>query len=313
MTWQTRPGANGPAIANAGNVQIGWLELDVTTAIVGEGELSFLLLPDAEDGADFDSRQGTNSPELIIVTDVPPEPGDGIEHIATTETYDSDGQGVRVDRPAGSAQGDLLVLFLHRTDDDLPLYVDGWTRVAECYKGDNPHDCGTEAMCTDWHNDDFCANFGPSGNGHDLAQSVFFRVVGADEPTSYVFDMNLDTSGHPGWAIVTALRGAATVDPVRDWDGVGCDRDANSVFPSVAGEPGDMVLLSQSFDDAIASANFGPPAGTELLGYTSQSDEAGFLFGGILTMSGPTGVMETTGPGGPNCKDALVSLTIRAR
>ncbi len=312
VTWESRPAPAGGAVANAGAVAIGWLELDVTSAIAGEGEISFLLLPEADDGADFDSRQGTNVPELVIVTDVPPE--GVIEHIGTTETYDSNGQEVVVERPAASAEGDLLVLILHRTDDDLPLFVDGWTRVAECYKGGNGDDCGTEATCTAWHDDtDYCAAFDGSGNGHDLAQSVFYRVVGPGEPTSYSFDMNLDTSGAPGWAILSALRGAATTDPVRDWAGTGCDADPNSVFPSVDGVAGDLVLLSQSFDDAIASENFTAPSGTELLGYVSMSDEAGFLFGGILAASGATGPMETGGVGGPGCKDALVSLVVRPR
>jgi len=72
-----------------------------------------------------------------------------------------------------------------------------------------------------------------------------------------------------------------------------------------------MVMLSQSFDDAIAQANFLPPPGTSDFGYVSQSDEAGFLFGGLVELGGETGEMATGGPGGPNCKDALVSLTIR--
>lgn len=313
VTWESRPSPVGDAVANAGDVANGWLELDVTTAIAGEGEISFLLVPEADDGADFDSRQGTNAPELVVVTDVPPEPGEGIEHVGTTESYDSNGQDVVVERPAESAEGDLLILILHRTDDDLPLFVDGWTRVAECFKGDNGDDCGTEATCTAWHDDDFCAAFADAGNGHDLAQSVFFRVVGASEPSSYSFDLNRDTTGPPGWAILIALRGAASTDPVRDWAGVGCDADENSVFPSVLGETGDMVLLSQSFDDAIASENFTAPPGTELLGYVSESDEAGFLFGGILEASGETGDLETGGPGGPGCKDALVSLTVVPR
>lgn len=237
-----------------------------------------------------------------------------IEHIGTTEAYDPDGQEVVIERPSASAEGDLLVLILHRTDDDLPLFVDGWTRVAECYKGDNAHDCGTEATCTTWHDDPaYCAAFDGSGDGHDLAQAVFYRVVGVGEPTAYSFDLNLDTTGAPGWAILTALRNAATTDPVRDWAGVGCDRDLNSVFPSVDGVAGDMVLLSQSFDDPTASESFTAPPGTELLGYVSMSDEAGFLFGGILGATGATGPMETGGPGGPGCKDALISLTVIPR
>nr|MCU0677753.1 hypothetical protein [Myxococcota bacterium] len=145
------------------------------------------------------------------------------------------------------------------------------------------------------------------------AQAVFYRAVGSREPSSYRFDLNRDSTGHPGWAILTALRGAATRDPVRDWSGVGCDRDDDSLFPSVQGAPGDMLLLSQSFDDAVARERFLPPPGTELFGYVSRSDEAGFLFGGLVTTRGSTGTKRTGGPGASSCKDALVSLTIVAR
>ncbi len=240
------------------------------------------------------------------------EPPSGIVHIGTEGTYDADGQGLALARPPESLPGDLLVLVLHRTDDELPLYVEGWTRVAECYKRDNPNDCSTEEHCTQWHNPEFCQTFGGNdgGAGHDLAQAVFHKTVEDGEPASYTFDLNIDESGQPGWAFLTALRGANTVEPVRDWSNTGCDKDPNSLFPSVTGEAGDMLLLSQSFDDAIAQDNFLPPPGTASLGYVSQSDEAGFLFGGILELGGETGILETGGPGGPNCKDALVSLTI---
>ena len=242
----------------------------------------------------------------------PPSDSNEITHIGTTEVRDSQGV-VDIARPVGSRQGDLLVLFLHRTDDDLPLFVDGWRRVAECYKTDNGYQCATESDCTVWHNADFCERFGSKSHGHDLAQSVFVREVGANESNSYRFNLNRDSTGHPGWAILTALRGADTQDPVRDWSNTGCDKNPDSLFPSVYGQKGDMLLLSQSFDDAIAQEKFGAPSGTTTLGYVSRDDEAGFLFGGLLTATGQTGVKKTQGDGGPSCKDALVSLTVKPK
>lgn len=235
-----------------------------------------------------------------------------ITHVGTVETYDPDGQGVTVPVPPGTMAGDLMVLFMHRTDDDLPLAFGGWTRVAECYKRDNGYDCSTEADCTVWATPEICETFGGNDGaaGHDLAQAVFVRPASASEPADYSFDLNADSSGHPGWAILTTLRGADSTDPVRAWSHEGCDGDPNSVFPSVLGEAGDMVLLSQSFDDAIGQDAFLPPTGTQSFGYVSDSDEAGFLFGGLLTAAGDTGPMETLGDGGPPCKDALISLTI---
>jgi fibro-slime domain-containing protein len=233
-----------------------------------------------------------------------------ITHIGTSSIWDGDGQNIKIARPSGSKAGDLLVLILHRTDDDLPLYVNGWTRVAECYKRDNGYACSTEADCKSWHNDDFCSDFGGHG-GHDLAQSIFYRKVSSTEPTSYSFNLNTDSSGHPGWIILSALRGAATTNPVRDWAHMGCDRNVRSVFPSVYGVAGDMVLLSQSFDDKVAQSKFAAPNGTTTFGYVSNSDEAGFLFGGTLNKTGETGSMTTLGEGASDCKDALVSLTIK--
>lgn len=236
-----------------------------------------------------------------------------VTHVGTTETYDSNGQNMTINRPSGSRSGDLLVLALHRTDDDLPLIVSGWTRAAECYKRDNGYDCVGYDDCTAWASGEICSRFGDYGRGgHDLAQSIFYKTVGSNEPSSYAFDLNLNSGGAPGWAILTALRGANNDDPVRDWDNEGCDDNPDSLFPSVYGVAGDMVLLSQSFDDAIAESKFRAPDGTTTFGYVSQSDEAGFLYGGVLTSTGETGDMKTRGDGGPSCKDALVSLTIKA-
>ena len=151
------------------------------------------------------------------------------------------------------------------------------------------------------------------GAGHDLAQSVHYRTVGSNEASSYTFNLNRDSSGHPGWAVLTALRGANNSNPLRDWDHEGCDGSSDSLFPSVRGEAGDMVLLSQSFDDAVRQSKFGAPSGLSTFGYVSQSDEAGFLFGGTLSRSGQTGSMKTQGDGASACKDGLVSMTIRAR
>ncbi|NRA47216.1 MAG: hypothetical protein HRU09_19880 [Oligoflexales bacterium] len=233
-----------------------------------------------------------------------------ITHIGTNEVRNKKGV-INISRPSASVEGDLLVLFLHRTDDDLPLYIDGWERVAECYKSKNRSVCATEKDCTKWHNDDFCKRFGMLGNGHDLAQAVFVRPVRKNEPKKYRFNLNRDRTGKPGWAMLTALRGADTENPVRDWAHTGCDRKTASVFPSVYGEQGDLVLLSQSFDDAIGQANFLAPAGATTLGYVSAGDEAGFLFGGYADETGETGTMVTRGNGGPACKDALISLSIR--
>ncbi|QSP96362.1 hypothetical protein LPB19_08305 [Marinobacter salinisoli] len=237
-------------------------------------------------------------------------PEGSIAHIGTNEVWDRDGQDIRIRRPSASTTGDLLILVLHRTDDILPFAVNGWQRAAECYKENNGYDCLTVADCTEIKGS-YCYRFENKYRGRDLAQVVFIRQVSSSEPDTYTFDLDTDAGGQPGWAILTAVRGADPRNPVRDWSHEGCDQNADSAFPSVYGLKGDMVLLSQSFDDAVSQRRFGAPRGTTSFGYVSNSDEAGFLFGGILSSDGPTGVMKTRGDGASDCKDALVSLTIR--
>ncbi len=235
-----------------------------------------------------------------------------IQHIGTTQVWDSNGQGVRVNRPSGVQSGDLLVLVLHRTDDHLPFAVSGWTRAAECYKEDNGYQCLNVSDCTT-RSGNFCDRFQGKYRGRDLAQVVFYKRAGSSEPSSYSFNLNKDSDGHPGWAILTALRGANTSDPIRDTANRGCDRNADSLFPSVYGKKGDMLLLSQSFDDAVSQSKFGAPSGMRTFGYVSNSDEAGFMYGVVLDKDGETGERKTSGDGASSCKDALVSLTIKAQ
>jgi D-mannose binding lectin len=239
-----------------------------------------------------------------------PVPTGSISHIGSTSVWDANGQGVTVGKPANTRAGDLMVLVLHRTDDMLPHTVSGWTRRAACYKEDNGYQCLNVSDCSS-NSGNFCTRFQDKYNGRDLAQVVFTRTAGSSEPGSYSFNLNQDSDGHPGWAILTTLRGANTTSPVRATANKGCDNDDDSLFPSVDGRKGDMLLLSQSFDDAVSRDKFGAPSGMTTFGYVSNSDEAGFLFGGILTQDGPTGVRRTNGSGASACKDALVSLTIK--
>lgn len=234
-----------------------------------------------------------------------------VSHVGTTQIWDADGQGVTIAKPANTQAGDLMVLVLHRTDTTLPYAVSGWTRRAECYKEDNGYQCLNVSDCTSFSGD-YCTRFQDKYRGLDLAQVVFSRTAGTNEPSSYSFNLTKDGyARHPGWAILTTLRGANTTSPVRAWANKGCDGDNDSLFPSVDGRKGDMLLLSQSFDDRVSKETFGAPTGMSTFGYVANSDESGFLYGAVLTSDGPTGVRRTNGPGASGCKDALVSLTIK--
>jgi hypothetical protein len=61
--------------------------------------------------------------------------------------------------------------------------------------------------------------------------------------------------------------------PIQRVAGTSCDRKKESIFPSVYGEQGNVVLLSQSFDDTAMLGQFQPPQGTQLMGWTNELDE----------------------------------------
>lgn len=70
ITWATRP-AVGPVIADLGDARAAdvWIEYDVTSAVTGNGPVSFALVPQTSDGISFNSRENASgSPQLVVVT-----------------------------------------------------------------------------------------------------------------------------------------------------------------------------------------------------------------------------------------------------
>ena len=240
-------------------------------------------------------------------------------------------------RPSLSQPGDLLLLFLSRTDDCLPLGLDGWRTGPTCIKSDDfQQTCHVAANCTQWKNNgedgDYCFEFDgrPSFKGMDLGTGVFYRTVQAnDEALQYTFNLQCCAGRRsrskdcgPAWAILTALRGADNHNPIVDSATTSMDQLRGSQFPSVTNEsPGDWLLLSMAFDDGksfgIDETRFLPPEGTTRLNYVIGNDEAGFVFAQELTETGATGQKYTTGPGATGSsarfmvKDALISLIVK--
>lgn len=81
------------------------------------------------------------------------------------------------------------------------------------------------------------------------------------------------SGGTTTWAIVVSVPNVNRQQPIQRVAGTSCDREKESIFPSVYGDEGNVVLLSQSFDDTAMLAQFQPPQGTELMGWTNELDE----------------------------------------
>ena len=113
--------------------------------------------------------------------------------------------------------------------------------------------------------------------------------------------------------MLSALRGADEARPIRAAAGTSHDGNPNSLFPSANGEAGDLLLLSQAFDDTAAQDDFLPPTDMALFRWIAGADEAGYVFGVELSDDGPTGERETQGVGGANAKDLMLTIVVAGR
>ncbi|NVJ62108.1 MAG: DUF5011 domain-containing protein [Gammaproteobacteria bacterium] len=229
-----------------------------------------------------------------------------IQHLGSTSDYDA-ANNVSIDVPSAANENDLLLLFLSRTDDLLPIQLNGWTAGASCFKTDNGQsECHEIPDCLQ-QDGNYCLQF-EGGNGRDLATVVFYKTFQANDPTSFDFTLR---GSKPSWAILSAIRGADNNDPIGDVATESNDGSPDSKFPSVIGNAGDLLLLSMAFDDTTNENDFLAPDGMETYQWIAGSDEAGYVYGQTLLQTGETGVKTTGGPGGPNAKDALISLIVK--
>jgi hypothetical protein len=69
LTWANAPAITGEPVADTRPAVAGtWLEFDVTDALDGSGRLDLALQSASTDSALFSSREGTEPPELVIVS-----------------------------------------------------------------------------------------------------------------------------------------------------------------------------------------------------------------------------------------------------
>ena len=249
--------------------------------------------------------------------------------IDSTTTYakqdvSSSSNKISIKRPPNGKDGDLLILFLSRTDARLPKSLNGWDIAASCLKWTNGQDqCFTMEKCEQqMGGGKYCEYFAGKKTGEDLGTVVFYRPFNGSQK-SYTWDL---PNNKAAWAILVTVRGVNRNAPVRAYTGVSNDGSIKSVFASTTGKAGDLLLLSMAFDDpahdsrgkrlrgafnASVVTAFEAPVTTEKVNWINGVDEAGFVYCKVLTNDGATGELTTKGPGGPAAKDALISLVLR--
>jgi hypothetical protein len=67
VTWNSAPALLGAPVTNLGAMALGsWVEIDVTSAITGDGTYAFTFVPESTDAVRISSREATNRPQLIV-------------------------------------------------------------------------------------------------------------------------------------------------------------------------------------------------------------------------------------------------------
>ena len=68
ITWSNRPAVTGGSLASAGTVANGaWVDFDVTSAVTGNGEVTFAVTTTSSNSVYFTSREGVNKPQLVLL------------------------------------------------------------------------------------------------------------------------------------------------------------------------------------------------------------------------------------------------------
>jgi hypothetical protein len=68
LTWNNAPTLSGSALDSEGSVVAStWVELNVTTAVTGNGTYSFAVNGSSSNVVDYSSSEGANPPQLVVV------------------------------------------------------------------------------------------------------------------------------------------------------------------------------------------------------------------------------------------------------
>ena len=69
LAWSNAPSIAGTPVASVGAAAVNtWIEIDVTSAVAGNGTVSFAALPSSTNSVRFSSKEGLNPPQLVITT-----------------------------------------------------------------------------------------------------------------------------------------------------------------------------------------------------------------------------------------------------
>jgi acid phosphatase type 7 len=136
-TWSSAPPVGASITPLAGRVGGAVVEVDVTSAVTGNGVVSLYLTTESDDGLDFESREGGQSPPTLVITLADPETGEAgrgtvLVGAGDIASCDSDGDEITASLlDEVVADADEAVVF---TAGDNAYEAGSAANFADCYE-----------------------------------------------------------------------------------------------------------------------------------------------------------------------------------
>lgn len=111
ITWDNRPARTDGTIDNQDTIDKNtWVEYDVTSVISSNGTFSFVLVGDSSDQIRFSSREGSNPPQLVIITNPSISVSDATATSLPTHAQPSDSTTIRTTTPGATEINSSAIL-----------------------------------------------------------------------------------------------------------------------------------------------------------------------------------------------------------
>lgn len=243
-----------------------WIQADVTSAVTGDGPITFVVEPTGSNGTDFESRESSHAPELVVEFEGSTPP---VCSIATGESHVQTAEKVSYSATASDPDGGSILFYeWDWSYDGVTFYAESPGQIVEHEFSIPCHTTVAVRATDDEHQTCIDAMSVTVGQPTDASTDALLDtswdgqpdIPGSLEPLCYIL-----VSHEPAYAGEDVGFQAAAEDPdggavvAYEWD---LDHDGTSFTPDSTGQtltysyssPGDYTVALRVMDDEGQSA-----------------------------------------------------------